>query len=33
MNASGEALYNLDKELQTKSDDMALAEDKTALNL
>jgi ferritin len=32
LNASGEALYNLDKELQTKSDDMALAEDKTALN-
>ena len=32
VNASGEALYNLDKELQTKSGDMALAEDKTALN-
>ena len=31
-NASGEALYNLDKDLQTKSDDAALAEDKTALN-
>lgn len=30
--ASGEALYNLDKDLQTKSDDAALAEDKTALN-
>ena len=32
VNASGEALYMLDKELQTKSGDMALAEDKTALN-
>ena len=31
-NASGEALYALDKDLQTKSDDAALAEDKTALN-
>ena len=32
VNASGEALYNLDKDLQTKSDDAVLAEDKTALN-
>ena len=32
VNASGEALYNLDKDLQTKSDEMVLAEDKTALN-
>ena len=32
VNASGEALYALDKDLQTKSDDAALAEDKTALN-
>ena len=32
VNATGEALYNLDKDLQTKSDDMTLAEDKTALN-
>jgi ferritin len=31
VNASGEALYNLDKDLQTKSGDAALAEDKTAL--
>jgi len=31
-NASGDALYNIDKDLQTKSDDAALAEDKTALN-
>ena len=31
VNACWEALYNLDKELQTKSGDMALAEDKTAL--
>ena len=30
--ASGEALYALDKDLQNKSDDAALAEDKTALN-
>lgn len=30
--ASGDALYNIDKDLQTKSDDVALAEDKTALN-
>src|ERR1035437_9614090 len=30
--ASGDALYNLDKDLQTKSNDAALAEDKTALN-
>lgn len=30
--ASGDALYNIDKDLQTKSDDAALAEDKTALN-
>ena len=30
--ASGDALYNTDKDLQTKSDDVALAEDKTALN-
>ena len=32
VNASGESLYNLDKDLQTKSDDAVLAEDKTALN-
>ena len=32
VNASGEALYALDKDLQTKSDDAELAEDKTALN-
>ena len=32
VNASGEALYNFDRELQTKSGDMALAEDKTAMN-
>jgi hypothetical protein len=32
VNATGEALYNLDKDLQTKSDEMTLAEDKTALN-
>ena len=32
VNASGEALYNLDKDLQSKSDDAVLAEDKTALN-
>ena len=32
VNASGEALYNLDKDLQTKSGDAILAEDKTALN-
>jgi ferritin len=32
VNASGEAFYSLDKELQIKTDDMALAEDKTALN-
>ena len=32
VNASGEALYNLDNDLQTKSDDVALAEEKTALN-
>ena len=31
-NASGEALYALDKDLQTKSDDAALAEEKTAMN-
>lgn len=31
VNASGEALYNLDKDLQTKSGDAALAEDKTTL--
>jgi len=31
-NASGDALYNIDKDLQTKSDDAALAEDKTTLN-
>ena len=30
--ASGEALYALDKDFQTKSDDAPLAEDKTALN-
>lgn len=30
--ASGDALYNIDRDLQTKSDDAALAEDKTALN-
>ena len=30
--ASGDALYNIDKDLQTKSDDVALAEGKTALN-
>ena len=32
VNASGEALYALDKDLQTKSDDAELAEDKTASN-
>ena len=32
VNASGEALYALDKDLQTKSDDAELAEDKTATN-
>ena len=32
VNASGEALYALDSDLKTKSDDAALAEDKTALN-
>jgi ferritin len=32
VNASGEALYNLDKDLQTKSGDAVLAEEKTALN-
>jgi ferritin len=32
VNASGEALYALDKDLQTKSDDAELAEDKTAMN-
>ncbi|MEO7264477.1 MAG: ferritin [Ferruginibacter sp.] len=32
VNASGEALYNLDKDLQTKSGDAVLAEDKTSLN-
>ena len=31
-NASGEALYALDKDLHTKSDDAALAEDKTVMN-
>ena len=31
-NASGEALYALDKDLQTKSDDATLAEEKTAMN-
>lgn len=30
--ASGDVLYVLDKDLQTKSDDAILAEDKTALN-
>src|SRR5665647_2346583 len=30
--ASGDALYNIDRDLQTKSDDAALAEDKTVLN-
>lgn len=32
VNANGEALYDLDKDLQTKSGDAVLAEDKTALN-
>ena len=32
VNASGEALYNLDKDLQTRSNDAVLAEEKTALN-
>src|SRR6185436_13112017 len=32
VNASGESLYNLDKDLQSKSGDATLAEDKTALN-
>src|SRR5687767_11297015 len=32
VNASEEALYNLDKDLQTKSGDAILAEEKTALN-
>lgn len=31
-NASGEALYILDKDLQSKSDDATLAEEKTAMN-
>lgn len=31
-NASGEALYALDKDLKTKSDDATLAEEKTAMN-
>lgn len=30
--ASGEALYAFDRDLKTKSDDTALAEDKTTLN-
>jgi len=32
VNASGEALYNLDKDLQTKSGDAVLAEEKTELD-
>lgn len=32
VSASGEALYNLDKDLQTKSGDAVLAEEKTTLN-
>ncbi len=31
-NASGQALYTLDRDLKTKPDDASLAEDKTALN-
>lgn len=31
-NASAEAIYVLDRDLQTKSDDAVLAEDKTAAN-
>ncbi|WP_301921568.1 hypothetical protein [Ferruginibacter sp.] len=32
VNASWEALYNLDKDLQTQQGDVVLAEDKTTLN-
>lgn len=32
VNASWEALYNLDKDLQTRPGDVVLAEDKTTLN-
>ena len=31
-NAGAEAIYMLDRDLQTKSDDAVLAEDKTAAN-